>query len=73
MTTATISATKTRTIKLIADSGDEVDSFELRADRSLPDVVVWGIGDRQRVFVRDGKVYRQATFVTAPMPEFIPL
>lgn len=60
-------------VKLVAANGLAFDDVPIRADKNLPDVIVWGVFDGQRVFLRDGKVYKEASWIRAPMPDFVPM
>ena len=66
---------KTQTVTLIGSNGAKWDAIELRADKNLPQTVLWGVADHQRVFLRDGssRNYKETSWVRAAMPEFIPL
>lgn len=53
-----------RTIKLIANGGSEIASIQVSADKHLPDVVLWGVNERQKAFIRDkGDTYREASWI----------
>jgi hypothetical protein len=58
-----------RTVQLIAANGVAFDDVPIRGDKNLPEVILWGVYDGQRVFLRDGKVYRECSWIQAVMPE----
>jgi len=59
----------TKCIRLITNAGVLHDTFEIPSNKNLPDVVIWGVFDKQRVFVRDRhNVYKEASWLEAPMP-----
>ena len=63
---------KKQTVKLVDHSGQHFDSVEVRTDKSLPQIILWGIADAQRAFLLDGKaVYREVSWIWAKMPEYV--
>jgi hypothetical protein len=64
---------KTRSVKLVDHSGQHFDDVQVSAAKNLPDCIIWGVADRQRIFLRDGKGYKEASWIQAPMPDFVPM
>jgi hypothetical protein len=59
----------TKKVELINGDGTVRDVFTLPAAAEWPEVVIWGVADARRTFVRDRKgQYREATYAVAPMP-----
>jgi hypothetical protein len=59
----------TKKVELINRDGTMRDVFTLAAATEWPEVVIWGVADARRTFVRDRKgQYREATYAVAPMP-----
>jgi hypothetical protein len=55
-------------IELYTKDGKLHDSFTIEQGKDWPDVVIWGVYDARKIFVRDLKGYREATSMNAPMP-----
>lgn len=53
-----------RLLRLVNRAGSEVDAIRFSAKRELPDVIVWGVNEKQKTFLRDkGDTYREVSFM----------
>jgi hypothetical protein len=59
----------TKRVELINKDGSIRDTFTLRPAEEWPEVVIFGVADARRTFVRDkGGKYREASHRVVPMP-----
>ena len=57
-----------KTVRLISSEGTVIDSFDLPRGKELPEIFIFGIDTRERVFRRDKNgEYREVSFLHAPM------